>query len=355
MVRVGCPAIPLIMSKSSFSRRDFLKLTGYGLLGSFLPNLPLNFPRADDFDNIQARVIDRTTWSYDAPNFKANRKKLYWHDLVIPIQNSTIGEDEAAYNRVWYEAAEGGYIYSGGVQPVRTILNEPQQISLKGALGEISVPYTDAFESLEPNAPVIYRLYYETIHWVTASAISSVDGRKWYVLLDDKFEVNYYVRDEHVRLLTPEELAPLSPNIPNADKRIEVRLNEQMVLAYEQNNIVYATRTSTGGRLRSGTYTTPEGEYITFHKRPTRHMAAGDLASSGFDLPGVPWVLYITQSGISFHGTYWHNDYGRPRSHGCINLTPQAAKWLFRWTTPTVSVDKEFVYGFAGTRVDIKV
>ena len=84
-------------------------------------------------------------------------------------------------------------------------------------------------------------------------------------------------------------------------------------------------------------------------------MAAGDLASSGFDLPGVPWVLYITQSGISFHGTYWHNDYGRPRSHGCINLTPQAAKWLFRWTTPNVSVDKEFVYGFVGTRVDIKV
>ncbi len=62
-------------------------------------------------------------------------------------------------------------------------------------------------------------------------------------------------------------------------------------------------------------------------------MAAGDIASNGFDLPGVPWVLYITESGISFHGTYWHNDYGRPHSHGCINLAPQAAKWLFRWTT----------------------
>lgn len=43
-------------------------------------------------------------------------------------------------------------------------------------------------------------------------------------------------------------------------------------------------------------------------------MAAGDLAASGFDLPGVPWVQYITKSGISFHGTFWHNDYGRPRS-----------------------------------------
>jgi lipoprotein-anchoring transpeptidase ErfK/SrfK len=84
-------------------------------------------------------------------------------------------------------------------------------------------------------------------------------------------------------------------------------------------------------------------------------MAAGDLAASGFDLPGVPWVLYITKSGISFHGTYWHNDFGRPRSHGCINLTPQAAKWLYRWTLPTVAPGKELAYGYVGTRVEIKV
>jgi lipoprotein-anchoring transpeptidase ErfK/SrfK len=84
-------------------------------------------------------------------------------------------------------------------------------------------------------------------------------------------------------------------------------------------------------------------------------MATGDIASSGFDLPGVPWVLYITEGGISFHGTYWHNDYGRPRSHGCINLTPQAAKWLFRWTTPSVPHDKELIYGYVGTKVEIKV
>ena len=317
----------------------------------FLPNLP----QTDEFDNLQGRVTDRIVWSYETPNFKAKRKKLYWRDLVIPIQNSTIGDDEKAYNRIWYEAVEGGYIYSGSVQPVRTLLNEPQPITLKGALGEISVPYTDALESLKPNAKAIYRLYYETVHWVGASAVSAEDGSKWYTVLDDKFKVYYYVRAEHVRLLTTEELAPLSPNISNADKRIEVRLKDQMVLAYEMNNLVYATRASTGGRLSSGTYTTPAGDYITFHKRPTRHMAAGDLAASGFDLPGVPWVTYITQSGISFHGTYWHNDYGRPRSHGCINLTPQAAKWLFRWTTPTVSIDKEFVYGFVGTNVEIKV
>jgi lipoprotein-anchoring transpeptidase ErfK/SrfK len=339
------------MSKPRISRREFLKLSGYGLMGLTVPNLGFVL---DEFHNLQGRVTGRTLWSYDVPDFTSQRKKLYWHDLVIPIANTAIGIDESAYNRIWYEAEEGGYIYSGSVQPVRTILNQAQHISLKGGLGEVSVPFTEARLEPDSNAEVIYRLYYESVHWVIASAVNPVDEKIWYCLLDDKnVEQYYYVPGEHIRLIPDSELAPLSPQIPDEQKRVEVRLNDQLVLAYEADKLVFATRTATGGRLRSGTYTTPTGDFITFHKRPTRHMAAGDIASSGFDLPGVPWVVYIKDNGISFHGTYWHNDYGRPRSHGCINLTPQAAKWLYRWTTPTVPPDKELAYGYVGTKVAV--
>jgi len=343
------------MSKSIFSRRDFLKLSGYGLMGMLLPSLPLHPAQQDDFANLQGRVIDRTIWSYDAPSFKAKRSKLYWHDLIIPITNTAISDDESTYNRVWYEVEDGGYVYSGSVQPVRTILNEPQHISLKGALGEVSVPFTEARIEADSSAEVIYRLYYESVHWVKASAIHPVDGSIWYYLLDDKLEQYYYVPAKHIRLIPDSELVPLSPHVPNENKLVEVRLDDQLVLAYENKQLVFATRSATGGKRQSGIYTTPTGDFITYHKRPTRHMATGDIASSGFDLPGVPWVIYIKENGISFHGTYWHNDYGRPRSHGCINLTPQAAKWLYRWTIPTVSPGKELAYGFVGTRVEIKV
>lgn len=146
----------------NLSRRDFLKLSGYGLMGVLCPNLPMKFLQQDDFDNLQGRVIDRTIWEYDEPDFKAKRLKLYWHDLTVPITNTTIGEDESAYNRVWYQVEEGGYIYSGSVQPVRTILNEPQIISSRGALGEVSVPYTEARLEPDRNAEVVYRLYYES-------------------------------------------------------------------------------------------------------------------------------------------------------------------------------------------------
>ena len=103
----------------------------------------------------------------------------------------------------------------------------------------------------------------------------------------------------------------------------------------------------------NGKFYTPPGRHKTFHKRPSRHMAAGNLAYNGYDLPGIPWVCYITERGIAFHGTYWHNDYGRPRSHGCINLTPQAAKWIYRWTLPVVPPNEQKMYNEFATRVDV--
>jgi lipoprotein-anchoring transpeptidase ErfK/SrfK len=342
------------MSKPILSRRDFLKLSSYSLMGIFLPELSSYLPEQDEFANLQARIINRTVWAFEEPNANSKRLKLYWHDLVVPITNTTISEDEEAYNRVWYQLEEGGYAYSGGIQPVRTILNQPQSIPTRGALGEVSVPYTDAYLEPDANAEFMYRLYYETVYWVM-SAVDAPDGSIWYRLLDDKFEKHYYVPAKHIRLIPAEELAPLSPHIPIEDKSIAVRLDEQLLLAYENGRAVFATRVSTGGRRLSGTYTTPVGNFITYHKRPTRHMANGDIASNGFDFPGVPWVLYITESGISFHGTYWHNDYGIPHSHGCINMTPQAAKWLYRWTMPSVPPEKLLVYGYQGTKVEIKV
>jgi hypothetical protein len=340
-----------MMSKTKISRRDFLKLSGYGMLGMFLPELPRFFQQEQI---TQGRVIDTSLWSYEEPTKKSKRVKNYWRDLVVPITNTTVSEDEAAHNRVWYEVEGKGYVYSGSIQPVRTILNEPQHISLKGALGEVSVPFTDAFLEPDTSSELLHRLYYESVHWVKASAIH-VDGTLWYALLDDKTGMYYYAPGRHLRLIPDVELAPIAEQIPDVLKRVEVRLKDQLLMAYEGNRLVFATRVSTGGRLRSGTYTTPAGEYLTYHKRPTRHMARGDLASSGFDLPGVPWVTYIRENGTAFHGTYWHNDYGRPRSHGCINMTPQAAKWLYRWTTPSVPPEKELVYGREGTRVEIVV
>jgi lipoprotein-anchoring transpeptidase ErfK/SrfK len=67
-------------------------------------------------------------------------------------------------------------------------------------------------------------------------------------------------------------------------------------------------------------------------------------AGHPYDLPGVPWVSFFTGTGISFHGTYWHNDYGQPRSHGCVNLTPADAKFIYRWTRPAVPPETQYLH-----------
>jgi lipoprotein-anchoring transpeptidase ErfK/SrfK len=64
-------------------------------------------------------------------------------------------------------------------------------------------------------------------------------------------------------------------------------------------------------------------------------MTAGDVAS-GYSTPAVPWCVYI-QGGVAIHGAHWHNAYGEKRSHGCVNVSPEDAKWIFRWTLPHVS------------------
>lgn len=335
------------------SRREFLKLSAAGLLGLAAAGLHVD-PSLASASNHQGRVTASLITLYDRPAADGKPVKQYWRDLVLPITGTAVSDDVEAYNRVWYKIGNEGYAYSGNVQPVRTILNEPvKDLAPGGVLVEVSVPFTDAHVEPSKLSKVAYRLYYETVHWADQAVYDKEIKAFWYRLLDDKFDQYYYAPAAHLRLLGKDDISPISAHVADVNKSIEIRLIQQLLVAYEHSTPVFAARAATGGKFSSGTYTTPVGRFMTYHKRPTRHMAAGDLASNGYDLPGVPWVLYITESGISMHGTYWHNDFGHPRSHGCINLTPSAAKWLFRWTEPTVPAGDEYAYKNYGTMVEI--
>jgi hypothetical protein len=339
-----------MLKPGSLSRREFLKLGGVGMASLIMA--PYEGFR-DLIPDQQGRVIYGHTSVYDRPSLLGNLVKQYWVDAVIPITEVTIGDGEPHYNRIWYRIGEEGFTHSGGIQPVRTILNEPiADIPEGGQLAEVTVPYTDARWEPDQRKNVAYRFYYETTYWVVGLTYG-IDNNPWYRILDDKWELVFYVPARHLRLIPPDELSTLSPDVPPDKKRIEVRTADQSVIAFEDNRPVFAARAATGAQFSNGRFYTPAGRHSTFHKRPSRHMAAGNLAYNGYDLPGVPWVCYFTERGEAFHGTYWHNDYGRPRSHGCINLTPQAAKWIYRWSLPVVPVNEQLAYEKYGTRVDV--
>jgi hypothetical protein len=337
----------------SLSRRDFLKLSATGVAGLFLSGLPLDFVRAGGLSSdLLGRITKGTVKLFDVPSTAGKLVSTYKRDDLLPITGSVTGGVESDANRLWYQIGNEGYVHSAFIQPVRTVLNEPSTEPLyNGALAEVTVPFVESHARPSLASMTIYRMYYETIYWV-ARKVKGDGGSAWYRIFDDLHKVEYFVPAEYLRIIPPEELAPLSPGMDPDLKRLKLHLDRQELLAYEDQTLVHTARVSSGKRVY-GKYTTPLGHFMTFHKRHTRHMAAGNLAAGGYDLPGVPWVTYITKGGVSFHGTFWHNDFGTPHSHGCINLSMEDAKWLYCWTIPNVPASDQYAYESFGTRVEI--
>lgn len=334
--------------KHQISRRGFLKLSGATALSfAMTPRVSIEAsPLAQTETPIGLGRATRWLNALEEPNFTAKKLKSIRTDTVLNLYEEKTGEAETAHNTVWYRADEG-WLYSGYVQPVKNELNKPvavKDIPPKGFLAETTVPVTEAWHNNGGKPTIAYRFYYSTTHWVD-QAITDKKGITWYRVLDDRYLIYYYVRAEHLRRVVAEELTALSPTV--TDKRIEVDLKQQTLTAFENGALVFKARVATG---RTGSVT-PTGEFRVERKRPSRHMAATD--GNGFDLPGVPWVAYIFWTGVAFHGTYWHNDYGTPRSRGCINLTPAEAKWVYRWTTPSVPFEEQSLKDKNGTQVII--
>lgn len=335
----------------SLSRRDFLRLSSTALLSL---GLPVRWTRAAAEADLGTlgRVLDPTLDVFSRPSFASEKRKTLWRDDLFEIVAAWVGDPAPEHNRVWYEVKGLGFAHSSAVQPVREQLNQPlEQIPYGGILTEVTVPFVDAHWRPRDDSDLAYRFYYGSTFWITGVS-QDVKLQKWYRVLDDKHAYVYYAPATAFRPIPNAELIPLSPEVPNSEKRIAVDLVNQWVRCYEGEVQVYSTKVSTGRKFGEDFYWTPEGNFETFRKRPSRHMSAGNLAS-GYDVPGVPWVSYINEQGISFHGTYWHNDFGNPRSHGCINMTMEASKWLYRWTRPIVPRTEQEVWKSHGTSVRV--
>ncbi len=342
------------MKDAGLSRRKVLKLGG-GLLAvspfiyfirptlAEAPNPVIEPARRPYGRAIQAGLAVRET-----PGTKGTLVRwLKWNE-VIAVKGQTASDDSpTTYNKIWYQT-DDGYVYSAFIQTVDNALNKPlDSVDAAGFWGEITVPLTDARGGPGAGFYLGYRYYYGCIFKFIARKPDAA-GVVWYQVEDEYSGRGLYVRGEHVRPIPPDEFTTISPAVAPENKRIEVDTAKQLVTAYESDKPVFTVRVATGAnfRLSDGTvryFRTIPGDHRIYNKTPSQHMVGGTVGDTDYyDLPGIGWVSYFTASGIAFHGTYWHNDYGQPRSHGCVNMLPEDAKWVFRWTMPATPYNERY-------------
>jgi lipoprotein-anchoring transpeptidase ErfK/SrfK len=355
--------------RKNINRREFLKVSAASLGGLALAGLgkPYDLPRLSglpDFPKADqlGRACHGTLDIYAQPSINSQKLSFLYEDGVAPWLREVVGDSTPLYfsNQRWVETPDG-FVYGAYFQPVKNLPNQaldalPQSGLEPGFWAEVTVPYVDAVPENDPSdnswvkikmdkgLPV--RLYYSQIFWIDRIRQNDA-GQVFY-----RVNPNYYggvdmllAAGEAFRPLTADEITPIHPEAEN--KRIEVDVTNQILSCFEGDREVYFCRVSTGAKVNMygevvDEWSTPLGDHIVTRKYLSLQMSGGSTGA-GYDLPGIGWTSIFATGGVAVHSTFWHNNYGDPMSHGCVNVSPEDAKWIFRWNTPAVSLDPGMV------------
>jgi lipoprotein-anchoring transpeptidase ErfK/SrfK len=340
------------------SRRDFLKQSLFGLAGLALPWKSLvSDALLESTQGAQAsfgRVLKPELWVYSAPRFSSTKIGRVGMNSLLPLLQTLQGQSDPFGNLIWVQIASSLYVHSSGVQIVENKFNPiVNQIPRRGKLAQVTVPTIKAWKDSFTRQKSFIPFFYGSNHWVTAF-VQDDQGNSFYKIEEDRWGEIYFVQADCLHIFSDEELKPVSSTIPAADKRIEVLLNNQTIVAYENDQPVFHSPMSSGLKGENKDYSTPPGNYEIIYKRPSRHMTHNDrIGDTDAELYGVPWVSYFTNTGIAFHGTYWHNEFTYPHSYGCINLPIEAAMWIYRWSQPIVPPAERTYVSNHGTPVKV--
>ena len=298
---------------------------------------------------------------YDQPSTSAERLDVRYRDQAFPITGE-VHAPFSAHNDLWYKTPIG-YVHSAWVLPIRVYPPQPfisrsDMESEWGFWGEVSQIYTEARAEPHPQAGKIYRFYGGTVYHVV-DAFEDEEGSGWYKVYDEFPPTNpshQWVLARDVRRIPRAEMSPIHPFA--GEKHIEVNLDEQRLTCYEGEHVAFTTLVASGG---GGKTATPQGEHCVLLKQPSRHMCnrpypgGPEPLGSIFDLPGIPWNTFFDLSGTAVHGTYWHNDFGIRRSHGCLNVSHDAARWIYRWVYPIGGYADDFIQSDCQVGTPIKI
>ncbi|MCH9686787.1 MAG: L,D-transpeptidase [Deltaproteobacteria bacterium] len=200
--------------------------------------------------------------------------------------------------------------------------------------------------------PMVWTLPAPKLHTVSvrqapeadATVVAQLGPRKARVVLEQR---DGFVRVDEGWILRSRvrmaEATEAPDGIESGERWIDIDLQEQVLVAYEGDTPIYATMISSG----RGSHRTPTGVYRISRKVAERTMNSMADSSTSYSVDKVPWTAYFA-TGYALHAAFWHNGFGRRRSHGCVNLAPHDARALYQWMTPAAAPGWAEVYGNAG-------
>ena len=232
---------------------------------------------------------------------------------------------------VWYQVDRGGWTPASAVAVGQ--LSEFRGVQIRS---ETPVPFgfvvadplnVRALPGVSDENPPIGELQRYTVLSILEE--TDVEGTTWHRIGEDRWVSGLYVR-RVAPVVRPEKIGP-------GERWIEVNLQKQTLVAYEGDRMVYATLISSG----LPRWQTVTGLFRVWIKIKHRKMSGGSFEQGDYYyLADVPWTMYF-KGGYAVHAAYWHNDFGRPKSHGCVNLSPLDSYWLFQWATPDLASDDQ--------------
>lgn len=360
------------------SRRDFLKIGAAGM-GALLLNktklasayLP-EFPNGENLGRLFA-----TTNIMSRPDIESTIVNTLFEDNVVNIYREVLGTADTRLfrSKTWYET-DGGYIYAPDAQPVKNILNQPLETLPNygvqpGFWAEVTVPYVDLeLDGVEPKSPLLQeligsgqtpRFYFSQVLWIDGIRTGD-DGNPQYHVIEKHGTYGdlFWADARAFKPVLAEDLTPINPTAEN--KSIVVDVSHQTLSCYEGNREVLYATVSTGaqyfntGAASGDEWATPIGDYFAVNRKfISLHMGGGNNKASGYEDFAVSYTSIFATGGVSFHSTYWHNAWGSPMSHGCVNMKPDDAKFVYRWTLPDAPYEDGKIEqdGYAGTAVRV--
>jgi hypothetical protein len=330
-------------------RRGFLKAGG---LAAAALALPAGQAWAEaDGDGRLGRIAVAQANVRARPDGESDAVGVLYQDSLIPWLREVSGRQAGRINQRWVETDQG-YVWSALVQPVwnlpAAVVEALPETSLgPGMWAEVCVPYLDVVQANPPaRSPwlkhtTLPRLYFSQILWVDGVERDDAGVVRYH--LNERFGFGdlLWVDASGMRPITEEDVAPIHPGTEG--KRVQVDLTYQTLSCLEGSTEVFFCRISSGAKFdASGTptdeWSTPLGPHRIWRKLISIHMVGG-TTGGGYDLPGIGWTCLFSGTGVAIHSTFWHNNFGEPMSHGCVNVRPEDARWIFRWAEPSVPYD----------------